>query len=248
MQLKHYRDPHQFAEMAFPFLKQDECGNNLLLGLLTKLNQKTNSLDSATLAAFENEQQHISGVVWHTPPFPFGITNLTTQQIQMAASYASTISPRPTAVIGPYQSASEFKDEWMRLTGDRTATSTGMRLFEATKVIDPISTPGEMRLATKEDLTLLYEWSYGYAIDIGEPISREMTERKSLQSIHDRERYVWANNGLPVAMADQVAVTKTCSRIAWVYTPPNGRAKGYASNLVAALTKLLIKNGRRPIL
>ncbi|MDE2868745.1 MAG: GNAT family N-acetyltransferase [Chloroflexota bacterium] len=56
--------------------------------------------------------------------------------------------------------------------------------------------------------------------------------------------YVWDNGG-PVSMAACDGPTPRGIRINFVYTPPEHRARGYASACVADLSQLLLDEGRR---
>ena len=60
-----------------------------------------------------------------------------------------------------------------------------------------------------------------------------------------RVAYLWEDAGEVVAFAGVGGQTPRGIRIGPVYTPPDRRGRGYASNLVAAVTQLQLDSGRR---
>ena len=76
-----------------------------------------------------------------------------------------------------------------------------------------------------------------------EDISREAATRLLRRA--DRTVYLWADEGgEPVALVGAGGRTPRGIRIGPVYTPPAHRGRGYASNLVAAVTQRQFDDGR----
>jgi predicted GNAT family acetyltransferase len=101
-----------------------------------------------------------------------------------------------------------------------------------------------MRPATPADLDVLAAWVQAFRESIGEAFlggARELAE----QRIRDGEMFLWHVEGQPVAMAGAIGPTRNGIRIVLVYTPPEHRNRGYASNLVATLTQHQLDAGRR---
>jgi GNAT superfamily N-acetyltransferase len=59
-----------------------------------------------------------------------------------------------------------------------------------------------------------------------------------------RTGYLWVDEGRPVSLAGAGGLTPNGIRIGPVYTPPELRGRGYASNLVAGVSQLQLYAGR----
>jgi predicted GNAT family acetyltransferase len=64
------------------------------------------------------------------------------------------------------------------------------------------------------------------------------------ERVRDRGLWLWEDAGEPVAMAGAIGPTRNGIRIVLVYTAPHRRGRGYASNLVAALSQQQLDAGR----
>jgi hypothetical protein len=60
-----------------------------------------------------------------------------------------------------------------------------------------------------------------------------------------RRLMLWEVAGAAVSMAGYSGRTPNGIRIAWVYTPPENRGKGFAGACVAALSQKLLDDGRK---
>jgi predicted GNAT family acetyltransferase len=63
--------------------------------------------------------------------------------------------------------------------------------------------------------------------------------------IEDRSAWFWETDGQRVSLAVAVGPTPNGIRIGRVYTPPERRGHGYASNLVAQLSAQLLAQGKK---
>jgi hypothetical protein len=59
-----------------------------------------------------------------------------------------------------------------------------------------------------------------------------------------RTLYLWHDEGRPVSMAGAGGLTPHGIRVGPVYTPPDLRGRGYASNLVAGVSQAQLDAGR----
>ena len=60
-----------------------------------------------------------------------------------------------------------------------------------------------------------------------------------------RTAYLWVDEGRPVSLAGAGGLTPNGIRVGPVYTPPELRGRGYASNLVAGVSQAQLDAGRR---
>jgi predicted GNAT family acetyltransferase len=61
---------------------------------------------------------------------------------------------------------------------------------------------------------------------------------------HGRQIFFWVDDGRPVSLTGVGGLTPHGVRVGPVYTPPELRGRGYASNLVAGVSQLQLDAGR----
>ena len=127
--------------------------------------------------------------------------------------------------------------------------TTGLRMLRADDVSLPFTVAGRMRVATSADRDLLLTWSEAFCADCGLPSTSDEIRRSVDSTIENGVRFLWNDvSGRPVAMAGTPVSASRIARIGWVYAPPAFRGRGYATGLVAALTRSLLGQGRTCIL
>ena len=70
-------------------------------------------------------------------------------------------------------------------------------------------------------------------------------EAAALPMPRSRRLVLWEVEGTAVSMAGFAGRTPNGIRVAWVYTPPENRGKGFAGACVAALSQKLLDDGRK---
>jgi hypothetical protein len=121
-------------------------------------------------------------------------------------------------------------------------------IYALERVLPVSGVPGRMRPATQDDRPLLLEWSRAFAVEAlhespsdEERVIRGVDHRLS----SPRAGLVLWDDGGPVSLAGFGGRTPNGIRIGPVYTPPERRARGYASALVAELSSELLSGGNR---
>lgn len=64
-----------------------------------------------------------------------------------------------------------------------------------------------------------------------------------LYRIASKKLYILEDNGIPVSMAGYTREMQTAIGVAFVYTPPYERGKGYATSIVAQISQLALDKG-----
>lgn len=246
--LVQYSKPKEFADAVVPFLQRDEARYSVLLGVIDTLVRRPEVFQDHYLAAFRDVSDNVTGAVWMTPPYAFGMTDLEESQIKLAINFAKTIGTRPTAIFGTAPTAEAFMHLWTLETGQSVTARMAMRMFEATEVIEPGTVAGSWRPANMSDLPILTEWTYLYSMDVHEPLSKDQAKVSTEQAISSVTRFIWEIDGMPMAMAGCIATSSTSSRVPLVFTPKDFRGRGYASNLVARLTQAQLNKKMRVFL
>lgn len=150
---------------------------------------------------------------------------------------------RGSGLIGVLPSIEMLAHCFASLSGRGRTIKFRLRVFQLDEVVWPTPVSGEMRVCGPEDRQLLAHYIAGFEADIGER-SQEDAYVRAGRLIADRRIFFWAAPE-PVAMAASAGPTPNGIRVNFVYTPPEFRGRGYASNLVAHLTQHLLDQGRK---
>ncbi len=148
-----------------------------------------------------------------------------------------------SSLIGVTPSIELLVDRYAKLSGRKRKLAVRLRVFQLDRVIRPKPISGAMRLCAHEDREVLARYIAGFEAEIGEA-SEESALARADRLIADGRMYLWTDPK-PVAMAAWAGPTPNGVRVNWVYTSPQFRGRGYASNLVAHLTQQLLDQGRK---
>ena len=249
MVITTYRQASDFLARARAELERNEVLNGLPLGITLHLQKFPERIEiQPYLATVEDEGKLLLAAVM-TPPLRLIVTS---NQVDAFGEAPSLLIhnllehgwPVP-GVLGPSSLSDLFAQTWTSLTGEVAHLRTHERLFELTQVIAPRPGPGELRIATPDETTLVVRWIKSFQ---EEALHTSLSDEEALawarRGIGNGEVYLWVlSDGAIVSM---LATTRPVSRvisIASVYTPPELRGQGYASRSVAALSQRLLDSG-----
>jgi hypothetical protein len=158
------------------------------------------------------------------------------------------------AVTGALPAAELCAAELARLGGGQVQVSQHMRLHELGELVWPASAPGRLAAATEADVALVAEWLAAFAGDADEQAGRprgssahELPGRSELlHRIRAGSLWFWADEtGERVHLTGVSPPSFGVARIGPVYTPLAQRGRGWASNAVASVSRLVQATGAR---
>ncbi|MXY27795.1 GNAT family N-acetyltransferase [Candidatus Poribacteria bacterium] len=241
--------PHasELISLSGIYLEQNECENNLPIGLAYRLAEDPYYYTSELPVLLSIlEQGQVVGVAVMTPPKRIILSKIDTDipvAVVHLVRHLREINMQIPGVVGPATEAKAFADGWIEgRSGVSVRLSKRMRVFEARTVADLPLSPGQMRFARPDDDPLMARWIVGLSEAIGEPVSLESAKSRTEKLITDQQLYVWDNEG-PVSIAGVSRPMRNGTTIGLVYTPPEHRGKGYATSCVLLLTKKLLSDG-----
>ncbi len=232
--ITRHDDLAAFRARVEPLLVEREAENNLVLGLLAAIKPDSGAL----LVELEGV-----GAAICTPPFNLIVTALPPDAVDALAARLAADGVKLPGVVGPSEPSARFARAWSAQHGLPSRIHHAMRVFENRRVIAPRppADGGRLRTATADELERVLDWIGAFNRDVGStaPSPRALVEER----VRNGDFVFWETDRV-VAMAAIARRTPNGAAVAYVYTPPELRGRGYASAAVALLTQRLHDAGR----
>jgi len=240
------RDAGAFLDRAGPLLLADEPRHNLALGIAGTLRGSPGYYPGAALWLVLDGDA-VVGAALRTPPHNLIVARPTV--VTALSSLADTIGGDLPGVTGALPEAEGFADAWVAARGGTWTLAMAQRIHALTSVQEVTEAAGHMRPANDDDRALAISWWHAFAVEAG----REglVDEAEATRAVEHRLATpgtgiaLWEHRGKIVSLAGYGGPTPTGIRVGPVYTPPRRRGHGYATSLVAALSRELLVSGRR---
>ncbi len=166
-----------------------------------------------------------------------------------AVAFAHDIAtdwPQLQGVVGTLDSCAAFARAWHSFTGRAHALRFHLRSHVLTDVNGVAATSGAMRPATATDVGWLTAALAAFIVEAGLPDDPTRAAEFAPRDIERDEIRIWDDGG-PLAFARWTPAGTDAARIGPVWTTRRARRRGYATALVAALSRELLAAGRREI-
>lgn len=244
--MKFLSDAGEFLERVQPFLLRREAEHCLILGLLDGLRSGEQFGAVPPLMASVEERGEVAAVVLMTPP-----RNLILSWIaddSTIDAIAHELRARGIAIPGVNGSADiaqKFVLKWSELSRCSHRVQMAQRIYQLTRVTNETRSAGHLREPEQSDEALLREWRAAFSMDAEGMDPSQAREDAALPMPPSRHMYLWEVEGVVVSMAGFAGPTPNGIRVAWVYTPPENRGKGFAGACVAALSQKLLDDGHK---
>jgi uncharacterized protein len=177
---------------------------------------------------------------------PLAVAPMPADVVAAIADAVDTDGVPLPGVLGPAGTASRFAEAWAGRREVAAIQTSAERLYEVRDLRFPAGVDGTPRRAAEADRDLLLSWLPGFDAGAGwagsDPAAVFVTRRLAAGDV-----WIWDDDG-PVSMAARTEAVAGVSRIQAVNTPPQLRARGYASAGVAALSASVLAEGLRCVL
>jgi hypothetical protein len=252
MELRRAATVPEFMATAGAFLARREAEHNLIFGILSNYEADPSSFAEAPYLASVVHGKKVVCAAIRTPPWRLVVSemdhpaaaHLLAEDLHGAGAGGAAVP----GVVGPAAAAGHFAEAWAERTGARARLSRHERSFRLRRVIPPRPAPGRLVRSRPEHRAVLAEWAKAFhdeAIGSSDPVQDwDATADRWIRGL-GRTAYAWVDEGRPVSLAGVGGLTPNGIRIGPVYTPPELRGRGYASNLVAEVSQLQLYAGRR---
>ena len=216
------------------FAGRVEC--NLLATVLHGLLEARDSDLPPVLAYGLDHDEQVRFAALRTPPWPMLATELEPAFADRFIERWLTADPDVRRVNALAPTARAIAAAWQARSGGRTSVRMRLAMHVLEEVRDPAQpAPGRLRPADHRERDLLVDWMRAFAEEAGLPGADRAVDLVDGQLTHGRLS-VW-DHAAPVSMAGTAPRVAGVARIGPVYTPPEHRRRGYATSLVAALSR-----------
>ncbi|MFN7455552.1 MAG: GNAT family N-acetyltransferase [Pseudobdellovibrionaceae bacterium] len=236
-------DLEPFIENAFTFLAIHPAMNSLMMGLAESVKQGVGG-PSEQMIVRQNEEIQIC--TFATPPHNLILSHGELCAIPFLVKHLSQSPRNFKGVVGPKDLSHAFAHEWTSKTQDRISGVFEQMIFELIQVIPPRESEGESVAMKPEHLSLIESWYKAFVDEAlpHEPITQEQARLASERLLERRTLRYWMVDNEPKSMAVFSRRSQFGVSIGAVYTPPQERGRGYASNLVAAMSQEALDSGK----
>jgi len=244
LSLERPGDSATFQQLVLPFLEAHEAENHLTIGLIAGM-VAGRTWGSGVYFGAVRDRDRVVGAALRAGLYLIVTTGTSDDALRMLIDDAVRATRDAPGIIGPKALSRRAVELWTERTGQRARVQVAERIYKLSRVIPPRATSGRMRPATGADLALLTEWFLAFVME-SQPYVEASVERareNATRWIESGQFRLWDDDGV-VSMAGAAGPTAHGIRVAAVYTPPERRGRGYASNLVAALSEEQLDSGR----
>ena len=258
MQLTIYDNPENFLQRTEAGFQTAEAATGLIYGLARTLAIQPDYYGSPPFLATVGKGGDWLLAALRTPPYDMIVTinpllsarDQAAHTEQALSVLVQGIAERQTdlsGVSGESALSGSFAAQWAARTGRQAIVERAMRVFKLVQVVQPDTPPGHFRPARGQEADRLTEWAYAFQAEaLGEngPEHRVEVRKRMARFIAAEDIYVWETpRGEIVSCAAASRGTPNGRTVSLVYTPPEQRGRGYASAVVASLSRHLLGSG-----
>lgn len=244
MELRCVGSVAAFLGLAGEFLAAREAEHNLIFGICSAMLGDPTIYPEPPYLGVVIDGDHVVAAAMRTPPHAL-ILSETDVPEAIEVVLSDLVGTSLPGVLGPAARSAAFAEHWAARTGDPVRLVVRERAFRLGRVKPPRPVTGSTRPATSADRPLVVAWLEAF---VTEALEDEEWDTEGLADRWiagpNRTLFLWEDGGRVVSMTGVGGLTPTGIRIGPVYTPPEHRGRGYASNLVAATSQQQLDAGR----
>ena len=245
MHLTVHDRPESFLAAAGLFLRRAEAENSIIGTPAARMIEAPHEDDAGSYFATVAEAGSIVGAAFHGSDGGALLSAGPDTALGLIAADLADRGRKVRHVVGPPMACEAFARTWRERTGQDHALRYRHRHLELARSPRRFAASGRMRELRVDEHDLILDWQAAFVVEVGMPDNLESVRKKTLRRLEQGGFRVWDDDGV-VAFAGYGAGGDT-ARIAPVYTPPRFRCRGYASALVAELSRELVEGGKRAL-
>ncbi|MCD4828372.1 MAG: GNAT family N-acetyltransferase [Candidatus Cloacimonetes bacterium] len=236
--------PELFDRQAGTILREREVEFSLMLGILKQIRSDPMLYPGNNLMATVREGKRLLVAALRTPPYKLLLytSGAQPEALQLLAQHLARHDSTLPGVLATDDVAEAWSALWRRLTGASSRVGMYMRLHVLNEVSDVSDVPGQARWLTESDTPVLAGWVRAFH-DEATPGSPPVDAEKLLARRMGNDTLLVWHDGAPVSMAALVRPSGNAVCLNLVYTPLPLRRRGYATALVAELSRQGLAHG-----
>lgn len=244
--IQRWPDVHGFLGAASDFLAAREAEHCLVFGIASVIADHPGVYTDPRFWTVHDGDRVVAAAL-RTPPHNLLLSQIDEPSHLAALAHDVLASDEVPGVLGPTAAACEIAQAWSAGSGRSAVRVMQERIFRLDRVVAPRPAPGHCREAEERDRRLLTAWWAAFVAEAtpDAPASDPAEAADRMLRRVGRVPYVWEHDGEVVAFGAAGGATPHGVRIGPVYTPPELRGRGYASNLVAEISQRQLAAGRR---
>jgi predicted GNAT family acetyltransferase len=244
MVVTRHTDPQAFFAAAAPLVARGVATATAIASLADWLASEAPAPDEDLYLATQADGAG-GGIAFRRRDRAVRIENSDAEAAVAFARDIATDWPRLQGVVGTLASCEAFAHAWRELTGRACALRFHLRSHLLTDVNATPGAPGAMRPASADDVGWLIAAFATFIVEAGLPEEPTHAATVAPKSVERDEIRIWDDGG-PKAFARWTPAGEA-ARLGPVWTTRRARRAGYATALVAALSRELLAAGRRTI-
>ena len=204
--------------------------------------EPTRSTDAPLFAWVEGAAGEVVGAALRTPPRRLLVSTMSPAAAGALMAKLLEVDRELPGVNGPQPAASHAAQAWRSCAGGAVTPLMSQAIYWLEHVQDPPRPPaGRLRPADQSDRDLMIDWTHAFNRNAGLPdvaVESEVDRR-----LRDRRMFVWSDGRETVSMVGTAPPVAGVVRLGPVHTPPDRRRRGYATALVAEVSRRALAAG-----
>ncbi len=248
MKVEFFEDINEFVDLVFPFLLKWEAENNILFMILNSLKENMHRYgDYKPYLTVVSDNDAIKLVSIWTPPYNQLLSYTDDiKTIDILIEELINKNVKLPGVTGFKEGTERFVNIWCEKRGLKPQLVRNTRGHKLIEVAEETLGNRDFIIGTELHQSIILQWAKEMILEAGlmteaDQMNRTLNQMK--QDIKAQKIFLLEDNHMPVSMARKAGKTPNGSLINFVYTPPDLRRRGYATESVAKLSKLLLEEG-----
>ncbi len=244
MLVRRYSRAEDYLSAVGPTLRRRPVINQLAIAIAQTCVREPDRYGADVAFYGVEHDGAIAGAALQTRPWPVQIAESTAEAARLLAHEFAVNEPPLAGVAGPDAAPEEFARAYASERGMTYALETSLGTFELTSVNELPEVAGRRVVASPEHAALVQAW-LGAFHDEATPHDPALRADAGERAVATGRAHLWLDdNKQPVSYAFHNRDVEGWASVGPVYTPPEARGRGFATALVAAVSRALLAEGR----